>query len=499
MIILAYGCLLAALVAVCALHSRRIWLARWPATIVALGAAGLTSAGGAMLVYADPNIFSIVAVFLSCYVALQSARIVAWRQPADYLYRNTSLGLGWLMAAVLASALASMAVVRTDADIAVLAAMLAVLQLVVSAGALASTLYQLRTSKYVRPEQPLSDGKLPTVTVAVPVRDEGRQLEACLTSVLSSNYSKMEILAYDDDSHDRTPDIIRSFAHAGVRFLRLGLDGRHKESGGWLDKNKAYAELAADATGEYILFCGADIRLGVHSLRRLIDYAVRNDTAMVAVLPRNPTIAHVPLLQSMRYYWELTPPRWLFRRPPVLSSCWLIRRDVLDKAGGFAAVKQSMSPESHLAHYAASHGGYAFVRSDDDLAVTSEKPVTDQRTTAVYRRYPQLHRRVELVALLTVGQCVLLVGPLVLAAIVAVDNRIPTPVAVLALVAWLLHSLAFAWVQRAAFPRVGFLAAAVVMLVCILWDVIYLHASMLRYEFGEVSWKRRNVSRHVMR
>lgn len=496
---LAYGCLLAALVAVCVLHVRHIWLARWPATVVAVCAAGSALAGSAMLAYTDPNIFSIIAVALSGYVALQAVRIVAWRQPADYLYRNASLGLSWLMVMLLATALASMAVMRTDAGETVLAVLLVALQLIVSIGALASSLYQLKASRYVKPEQPLSDGRLPTVTVAVPVRDEGRQLEACLTSVLSSNYPKMEVLAYDDDSHDRTPDIIRSFAHAGVRFLRLGLGGRHGTAGGWLDKNKAYAELAADASGEYILFCGADIRLGVHSLRGLIDYAVRSETAMVAIMPRNPVVAHVPLLQSMRYYWELTPPRRLFSRPPVLSSCWLIRRDVLDKAGGFAAVKQSMSPEAHLAHYATSHGGYAFIRSDDELAVTSEKPITDQRTTAVYRRYPQLHRRVELAALLTVGQSLLLIGPLVLAALAVVDSHVPVLLAVPALSAWLLHAVAFACVQKSAFPHVGFLSAAVVMPVCIIWDIMYVHVSMLRYEFGEVSWKQRNVSRHVMR
>ena len=50
----------------------------------------------------------------------------------------------------------------------------------------------------------------PFVSVCVPARDEERDIEACLTSLLNQNYPHFEVVVVDDNSTDNTPGIIKS-------------------------------------------------------------------------------------------------------------------------------------------------------------------------------------------------------------------------------------------------------------------------------------------------
>src|SRR5690606_4941791 len=101
-----------------------------------------------------------------------------------------------------------------------------------------------------------------------------------------------------------------------------------------------------EATGELILFCGVDVRLGPHAIRALTTTLLSRKKSMISVMPlRFYSKLNEAFIQPMRYWWELVPPRKLVNRPPVLSTCWLVARKQLAKAGGFAAVSHSIIPE----------------------------------------------------------------------------------------------------------------------------------------------------------
>jgi glycosyltransferase involved in cell wall biosynthesis len=339
----------------------------------------------------------------------------------------------------------------------------------------------------------ISDGQLPTVTIAVLVRDEDRQLEACLASMVASDYPKLEVLAFDDHSTDRTPEVIKQFAHAGVRFIP-GVD----LSDDWIAKNQAYEALAKAASGELILFCGADIRFDPRAVRSMVATLVERQKTMMMIVPQNRATTQIPLLQAMRYYWESAPPRRFFRRPPILGSCWMIKATVLKAAGGFAAARRSVTPEAHLARYAAAHDdGYSFVSSNPSLGIWSEKPNDDQRTTAIIRRYPQVHRRPEMVLFFSFGQALFLLSPFLLIAIGAWTRDVW--ITGMSIGTVLLHMWAFGSIQKEIFTRVRSMYTYVALAPCILLDIWYLHRSMYRYEFGEVHWKGRDVARPAMR
>ena len=100
----------------------------------------------------------------------------------------------------------------------------------------------------------------------------------------------------------------------------------------------------------------------------------------------------------------------MFKRPPVLSSCWLVRAELLDELGGLKAVAQSVSQEAHFARLAVAKDVYTFVRSHGDLQVHISKSFQDQMDTTIRMRYPQLHRRLELVAATALFEAMLFIG-----------------------------------------------------------------------------------------
>jgi hypothetical protein len=184
----------------------------------------------------------------------------------------------------------------------------------------------------------LSDKELPTVTIAIPARNETDALASCLESALASDYPKLEILVLDDCSQDKTAEVIKSFAHDGVRFV-LGEVAPED----WLAKNYAYEQLLQQASGQYILFMGVDIRLHSTSVRNLVQVAMAQNKKMISVLPRRTKSGFAAsLVQPMRCWWELAVPRRLKKWPPVLSSCWLIDHKAAIKTGGFDAVKRAV-------------------------------------------------------------------------------------------------------------------------------------------------------------
>ncbi len=452
--------------------------------------AGLPAASGGLFVL-RPTVASGLLLLTSAYRVFNMLRIIDARIDERYLrlvVRRTSLWLiGWqVVIGVAWSANRQVAIGNR-----VWFWMLVGVQLVVASILAISTRRSLRKTAPLAPAKAAADRDLPSITVAIPARNEDEQLEACLRSILANDYPKLEVLVYDDCSMDKTAEVIRSFAHDGVRFVQ----GKEPNSS-WLAKNKAYDQLAKAASGEIILFCGVDVRFEAGSIRQLIMLLTSKHKTMLSVLPIGARRG-LSLVQSMRYYWELALPRRQFNRPPVLSSCWLITTQQLKKSGGFEAVRHSITPEAHFARDAVQHDGYSFMRSSEHLGITSVKPLNEQRSTAERTRYPALHRRPELVFAVSLVELVLLFAPFILV-LVGLTGMFGWPAEIiLALVCVLLagayHAMALATFTSGRAYALGVFPLAVAV------DIAMLHYSMWKYEFSEVEWRGRNVCIPVMR
>ncbi len=370
--------------------------------------------------------------------------------------------------------------------------LLAINQLLASFFILGVTARNLLKTKHHNNAHFYSDKELPTLSVAIPARNETSELASCLETILASNYPKLEVLVLDDCSQDKTSDIIRSFAQDGVRFIE-GQPPMEK----WLAKNQSYEQLAAAASGELILFCGVDVRFGPESIRAIVTTALNKKRDMLSIMPlRAGGGVRTAFIQPMRYWWELALPRRLFNKPPVLSTCWLIKRRTLKKLGGFAAVSRTIIPEGFFARELVKSDSYAFVRADEVLEVKTVKSVSAQLHTAVRTRYPQLRKRPENVLLLSFAEVALLLAPFILAVLsfwVGTDT-----VTWLALLSSVMLIITHYLIMSASNPANSVIALVNFPLV-VLTEIMILHISMYRYEFSVVEWKGRNICIPVMR
>ena len=100
--------------------------------------------------------------------------------------------------------------------------------------------FSLRSQKIV--------DEIPSVSVCIAARNETHAMTQCLERVIATDYPKLEIIVLDDGSRDDTSILIKSFAHAGVRFV----EGKTLQDG-WLGKNYAQYTLAKEASGKIVV------------------------------------------------------------------------------------------------------------------------------------------------------------------------------------------------------------------------------------------------------
>lgn len=437
------------------------------------------------------NVFSLIIVLINVYRAINMLRLIKNRMHEEYLKRTarqTSIMMLVYMSITVmvwvawSSKLAEM--FDEDLIISIVQLVFAIVLLYTTARTLLKSKPRTQTTHYADPE-------LPSVTVAIPARNETSDLAACLQSVVASDYPKLEILVLDDCSQDDTPQIIRDYAQDGVRFIPGTPPAEN-----WLAKNQAYAKLANESTGQYILYCGVDVRFGPGTIKAMVSDALSRNKRMVCVLPKriNSTIGSA-VLQPLRYWWEIALPRRIFNRPPVLSTCWLVEKMAIKEVGGFDAVSRMIVPEAYLARELTRSDSYSFLRSSELLDVRIVKQFKEQWETAIRMRYPQLHRRPENVFFLTLIELLFITGPFaMLASSIFMTFDLSHAIALIScLVLIIVHSLIVTatdpsnwWFAVLTFPFAG------------LMDMIITHESMYRYEFKVISWKGRNVCIPVM-
>lgn len=358
---------------------------------------------------------------------------------------------------------------------------------------LSSTIRSLIRTKVNEPEK-IAENALPTVTLAIAARNENVYLQQCLQAAIANDYPKLEIIVLDDCSQDRTADIIKSFAHDGVRFVQ----GEKPNQQLWLPKNLAYQTLLDQSAGELILFLGVDVILAPDSITKIVELFVQKQVKMMSIMPRRTKSGVIAaLIQPMRYWWELALPKWVIKHEPVLSSCWIASRSALIKKGAFASVMRAIVPEEYLSTvFAKESGQYSFVRTSEYLNISSNKSINSQWNTALRIRYPEAHRRPEYVFMRVLIMLYFLVAPFVVLPLLIVTGTSVTSLlaVVIAAIMLVISNILVAYVTNPATTPFAIISFPMVVII----DFIALHISMYRYEFGEVIWKGRNVTAPAM-
>lgn len=332
----------------------------------------------------------------------------------------------------------------------------------------------------------INDKKLPTVTLAIPARNENHALKEALDCALMSNYPKLEILVLDDCSQDDTSGIVREYAHSGIRFIK-----GDRPIEGWLGKNNAYKLLSEEASGEVIIFCGVDVHLSSDSIRRIMESMIASNLSMVSVVPERRKKDIMPnLFSSLRYFWQIAFPHELFGSQPVLSSCWVVKKKFLNTCGGFKKVYSQVTPESYFAKIADKEKKYKFLISDHTLGITTRKRFGSQLETSVRNLYPQLGDNLSHVLTSIIAIFVAFIVPFVymLGSLVTKPDAISIWMMGALFLVVLLHVSVAIKINHAnwfmSLINIPLISAIEIGVIC--W-------SMLMHEFGKIYWKGRNV------
>jgi chlorobactene glucosyltransferase len=189
--------------------------------------------------------------------------------------------------------------------------------------------------------------KFPRVSVLVPARNEVRNIEDCVSSLLAQDYPDFEVIVLDDQSTDETPRLLRRLEQTEPRLQVLTGTPRPE---GWLGKHWACHQLDRAATGELILFTDADTRHTPDMLRASVSAMLAERADLVTAFPREEvlTLGERLLVPVIGFgIFTFIPIRLVQKlRLPALSvtigQFMLFRREAYDRVGGYEAVRSEI-------------------------------------------------------------------------------------------------------------------------------------------------------------
>jgi glycosyltransferase involved in cell wall biosynthesis len=325
---------------------------------------------------------------------------------------------------------------------------------------------------------------LPTVSVCMPARNESHAMTESLQRVLASDYEKLEILVADDNSGDKTPALIKAFAHEGVRFIEVT-----KPDEGWLGKNHTLNTLLKEASGAYVLFLDVDTHLSPRSISMLVEEATQHNAAMVSVLPRREDgIRASTMFAPLRYLWEMTFHQ--AASPAVASSAWLIDRKRFAAAfTDLSKLRHVIQPEAHIAATFTQQSAYRFIISTPQLGVSHEKKWQSQVDTSTRLLYPLLGSRVVHVLIAMADLVILSLPVLLLPLAYFMGGPAVTTIGVFV---YLLGVLVYSLYLRMIWRR-GWIVAAALWPIIVLQEACLVARSAYQYRHGLVTWKGRRI------
>jgi len=102
-----------------------------------------------------------------------------------------------------------------------------------------------------------------TISIIIPARNEEFNLPNLLADLKKQTLAVREIICVNDNSEDRTSEVIKSFNITELKSKPL--------PGDWKGKTWACQQGAAKATGELLLFIDADVRLAPDAVETLLS------------------------------------------------------------------------------------------------------------------------------------------------------------------------------------------------------------------------------------
>jgi chlorobactene glucosyltransferase len=224
----------------------------------------------------------------------------------------------------------------------------------------------------------------PLVSVLVPARNEQhRVLADCIRSILAQDYGRFEVIAVNDHSTDETGAILETLAKSDDR-LRV-INGEEPPAG-WLGKPYAMQQAFRHARGEWILATDADMIFAKAALRTAMDRTLAGKGDALTLIPHFEASSFWERVMIPTWTWVLLMFTLFYRisNPKTqgavgIGGFFLIRRAVLERVGGYEALKDEVMEDVRLAE---------MIKRSGAVLLTEQAP--NLLSTRMYRNFGEM-------------------------------------------------------------------------------------------------------------
>ncbi len=211
----------------------------------------------------------------------------------------------------------------------------------------------------------------PRLSVLVAAKDEEDNIETCIETLLDQDYPNYELIAIDDRSTDRTPELLKRLAERSGGRLRVVTVTELRD--GWFGKNNAMREGVDIADGEWLLFMDADCRqLSRRTLSVGMHDALKHRVGMMSMQPMLDTPTWwekiiQPVCSLVLMIWfvpqKVNDPN---RKAAYATGMFMLfSRACYDAIGGHDRVRTHVNEDIHLARHV-KRSGYRLRLTEND-------------------------------------------------------------------------------------------------------------------------------------
>jgi glycosyltransferase involved in cell wall biosynthesis len=211
-------------------------------------------------------------------------------------------------------------------------------------------------------------GPGPDVTVIVPACNEEESIQATLRSLLASTGVRLQIVAVNDRSTDSTGermDAVAAEAQAGGGPHTLEVIHNRELPPGWMGKAHALALAAERAIAPWLLFTDGDVAFDPRAVALGLGFAVAEQADHVVLLftLELKSIAEAAVFAAFQALAGWNMRLWKVADPKArdffgAGGFNLVRREVYESLGGFAALRMEIVEDLRLA-WKIKRAGYA--------------------------------------------------------------------------------------------------------------------------------------------